>query len=216
MATIATGYTFADGQTATPVRLNALAGSATVTFTTAADTDDASLEVSGNKFRVKDSGITAAKQAAGVPVQLVEATPITAVQTISATIPLDNTKPQQSTEGTQLWSQAMTLAHSTNKVLVEARVQVANGATGTTAVLALFRDSGADALAVSFVSLPAQAGGVAVLRYLDTPGATSATYKVRLGKVTGGGDIFVSGSGAGGNLFNGTLASTLSLTEIRA
>jgi hypothetical protein len=215
MATVATGYTFADGQTATPVRLNALSGSATITFSTAADTDDASLEVSGNKFRVKDGGITAAKVAAGVPVQLVEAAPITSVQTISATIPLDNTKPQSS-EGTQLWSQAMTLAHATNKVLVEARVQVANGATGTTAVLALFRDSGADALAVSFVSLPAQAGGVAVLRYLDTPGATSATYKVRLGKVTGGGDIYVSGSGAGGNLFNGTLASTLSLTEIRA
>lgn len=215
MATIATGYTFADGQTATPVRLNALAGSATVMFSTADDTDNASLEVSGNKFRVKDSGITAGKLAAGVPVQLVEATPITAVQTISATIPLDNTKPQSS-EGTQLWSQAITLAHATNKVLVEARVQVANGATGTTAVLALFRDSGADALAVSFVSLQAQAGGVAVLRYLDTPGATSATYKVRIGKVTGGGDIFVSGSGAGANLFNGTLASTLSLTEVRA
>jgi hypothetical protein len=65
MATIATGYTFADGQTATPVRLNALAGSATITFSTGDDTDNSTLEVSGNKFQVKNLGITSAKLAAG-------------------------------------------------------------------------------------------------------------------------------------------------------
>lgn len=213
MATLTKGETFASGEVVTPTRANRLVDNATVTFQSG-DADGVTLEVSGGAFRVKDSGVSAAKVATGFPVQVVEATPITSVQTITATIPLDNTKPQSS-EGTQLWSQAITLASASNKVLVEARVQVANGATGTTPVVALFRDSGADALATGFLSLPASSGGATVLRYLDTPGATSATYKVRIGIVSGGGTVYVSGSGAGANLFNGTLVSTLTLTEIK-
>jgi membrane-bound inhibitor of C-type lysozyme len=49
--------------------MHQLVDSATVTYTSAGDTDDSTLEVSGNKLRVKDGGITAAKLAtAAIPI----------------------------------------------------------------------------------------------------------------------------------------------------
>lgn len=61
MATITKGKTFISGETVEPADMHQLVDSATVTFNTAADTDDSTLEVSGNKFRVKDSGVTRSK-----------------------------------------------------------------------------------------------------------------------------------------------------------
>lgn len=69
MATIATqlnsGSGFAAGETVTATKLNNLVNTATPTYTSAGDTDDSTLEISGNKFRVKDGGIVAAKLATG-------------------------------------------------------------------------------------------------------------------------------------------------------
>jgi hypothetical protein len=64
MATVTKGKTFISGETVEPADMHQLVDSATVTFSTAADTDDSTLEVSGNKFRAKDGGITAAKLSA--------------------------------------------------------------------------------------------------------------------------------------------------------
>lgn len=77
MATLTKGKTFTSGETVTPAKLNSLVDDGTVTFTTAADTDDSTLEVSGNKFRVKDGGITSAKLLAAVANALM---PVGAVQ----------------------------------------------------------------------------------------------------------------------------------------
>jgi hypothetical protein len=70
MATLATqlnsGSGFAAGETVTATKLNNLVNTATVTYTSAGDTDDSTLEVSGNKLRVKDGGITNAKLATGI------------------------------------------------------------------------------------------------------------------------------------------------------
>lgn len=66
MATVTKGKTFISGETVEPADMHQLVDSATVTFTTAADTDDSTLEVSGNKFRVKDGGITTAKLNASI------------------------------------------------------------------------------------------------------------------------------------------------------
>lgn len=213
MATLSLPTPYSNGDTVTPTNLNAHVTGAVVNFSNS-DTDNSTLEVSSNQFRIKDAGVTKAKVAAGLSVQTIEATPITSVQTITATIPLDNTKPQN-TEGTELWSQAISLV-SGSRVLVDARIQLSNGASGTTAIASIFRDSGADALATNFISLSAQQGGVLSVRLLDSPAAVSATYKVRIGIVSGGGTLYVSGSGAGANLFGSTLASTLTLTEIKA
>jgi hypothetical protein len=69
MATIATqlnsGSGFAAGETVTATKLNNLVNTATIAFSTANDTDDSTLEVSGNKLRAKDGGIVAAKLATG-------------------------------------------------------------------------------------------------------------------------------------------------------
>lgn len=61
MATITKGKTFISGETVEPNDMHQLVDNATIAFTTANDTDDSTLEVSGNKFRVKDDGITANK-----------------------------------------------------------------------------------------------------------------------------------------------------------
>ena len=61
MATVTKGRTFTSGETVTPAKLNDVVDLATVTFSAADDTDDSTLEVSGNKFQVKDAGITASK-----------------------------------------------------------------------------------------------------------------------------------------------------------
>ena len=73
MATIAItkGYNdpsgFTSGEVITPAKLNsAQSPTAAITFNTAADTDDSTLEVSGGKFRLKDGGVTLAKLVAAV------------------------------------------------------------------------------------------------------------------------------------------------------
>lgn len=66
MATITKGYTFTSGETVEPADMHNLVDDATVTFSTADDTDNSTLEVSGNKFRVKDAGVTNAKLATGI------------------------------------------------------------------------------------------------------------------------------------------------------
>jgi len=64
--TVTKGYNdptgFTSGETITPAKLNsAQSPTAAITFVTADDTDDSTLEVSGNKFRVKNDGVVTAK-----------------------------------------------------------------------------------------------------------------------------------------------------------
>jgi len=76
--TVTKGYNdpsgFTSGETITPAKLNsAQSPTAAITFSTAADTDDSTLEVSGGKFRVKDGGVTLAKLVSAVQNALVPA-----------------------------------------------------------------------------------------------------------------------------------------------
>lgn len=212
MATIATGYTFADGQTATPVRLNELAGSATITFSTGADTDNSTLEVSGNAFRVKDGGITAAKAATGFVVD-VQVGRNTTYSSVTATTPaLDDTVPLVS-EGTQINTATITPKATSNNVLV-----VASGAltasTATNAVVAVFR--GSTCIAAAYVSqYTANASAQYHVEVLDSPAvSTATTYTVRAGVVSGG-TLYVNGN-TSGRRFGGVQGQTLTLMEIRA
>jgi hypothetical protein len=66
MATVNRGKTFTSGETVEVADMHQLVDAATVTFSTTDDTDNASIEVSGNKFRVKDAGVTDAKLATGI------------------------------------------------------------------------------------------------------------------------------------------------------
>jgi hypothetical protein len=212
MATIATGYTFADGQTATPVRLNALSGSATITFSTAADTDDASLEVSGNKFRVKDGGITAAKVAAGYVVRVLQAKNGNYTSYI-AEIPVDGTVPLI-TEGADIVTQVIAPSSASNKVLV-----VADGWITTSAALnftaAVFRGT----TCIQAVLLSSYAANASVpfsIAALDEPATLAGTsYSVRIGVPTGSGaGLYINGTTTT-FLYGGTAGVTLTLYEVK-
>jgi microcystin-dependent protein len=72
--TVTPSKTFTSGEVVTPAKLSDAADpTATITFVTADDTDDSTLEVSGGKFRVKDGGVTLAKLVAAVQNALVPA-----------------------------------------------------------------------------------------------------------------------------------------------
>lgn len=135
----------------------------------------------------------------------------------------DNSKPQI-TEGapySQL-SKAITASATTNVLLIEAEVQ-GPGSTGNGGNLqiALFKDSGADALCLSAQSHSddSSASGYnhkATFRYSENPADTSEhTYSVRvqLGGTTG--DPKVNQNSAGNN-FGNTFISSLQITEFKA
>jgi hypothetical protein len=223
MATLSLPTPYTSGSTVTATNLNAHVTAAIVTFTDA-DTDDSTLEVDTNKFRVKDGGISTAKIAAGAvtgpkaavgfPVQVVNTATATK-QTISATTPLDNTIPQN-TEGAEITglATAITPSSSSNKVLVRVVLAVAAPATAGI-IVALHRDSVASAIAATVKTLT-DGSDFFVLEYLDSPATTSAvTYKVRVGK-TGANGCYVNGSNADASILGGVYQSTLTATEIRA
>lgn len=136
-----------------------------------------------------------------------------------AAIPGDNTIPQ-STEGTEVLSVSITPKKSTNYLLIEAHLTGCETSNvGDYIVAALFRDSGADALAVGLVA--GMGGGAASLtdgqcwvRLRVLAGSTSATtFKIRAGNNNGQGYL-----NANHNLFTfgGKINSTLTVTEIEA
>lgn len=217
MATLTAPYTFNNGDVVTVARMNNHVNGATVTFTDA-DTDDSTLEVDSNQFRVKDAGITAVKLAAGVPVQVVEATPITAPVFIDTAITV-GTGAMTISQGEQLWSQGITLQSASNRVEVSVVLNLAQAAnaSGALAVVGIFRTGTTNALATSLVSLPNSAYEQLAVRVIDaSPGGTTPTYTVRAAYNSTNEKYYVSGSSAGGSLLGGALASTLTLTEIKA
>jgi hypothetical protein len=166
-----------------------------------------------------NGAVTAPKVANGFPVQVVN-TASAATATISATIPWDNTIPQNS-EGTELTALATTITptSNTNKVLVRVDLQLASDTNwGGSCIAALFRDSVADALSVRVVTVPQATIGHLTLEFLDSPATASATtYKLRLGYI--GAALYVnSGVGTSAPLarFNNTFRSTMTCTEIKS
>jgi len=133
----------------------------------------------------------------------------------TTTIPIDNTIPQN-TEGTEFMTLAITPTSATSKLIIDVIWCGAISVTGTTMAVALFQDSTANALAVSSVSPPASAYIVSVpLRHYMTAGSTAmTTFKIRAGMGAAGTTTF---NGAGGiGYFGGTLASSITITEIAA
>lgn len=215
MADITKGETFANGETVTVTRLNNHVDNATITFSTADDTDNSTLEVSGNKFRVKDAGITAAKTAVGFPVQ-VRVARNTTYSSSTTTRAVNDTAPSI-TDGVEIGTLSITPTSSSNTVLARASgALVMNAAMGV--IVMLFR--GSTCIASTYVFGFAQNVGCAYsLEVLDTPGTTSpTTYSVRAaGTISSG--FYINGywnGAAGSRVFGGTQGQTLTLTEIRA
>lgn len=150
---------------------------------------------------------------AGDVVQVVN-TQTGANATGNTAIPQDNTIPQI-TEGTQFLSQAITPTNAANTLIIDVILNVTAGAA-TTIMVALFKAGTNDALAVTAQGIGSTniLNGIA-LRYKMTAGTTSAiTFSVRAGDATAG-SMYLNGITTG-QLFGGTLMSSITITEIKA
>jgi hypothetical protein len=194
---------------------------ANVTTAKIADANVTAAKLASNAVetaKIADGAVVNAKLADGAVVQVVQGSTTTVTTISSATasheIPADNTKPQ-STEGVEILTQAITPKSNTNKVLVRAICPFAlEGAN--TPIIALFKNSDANAMAASYISTSNAFNGMLVIEYLDSPATTSATtYKIRAGRGSAG-TFYVNGASGGVARFDGTLATTLTLIEIKA
>lgn len=136
-----------------------------------------------------------------------------AVATGTTTIPIDDTIPQN-TEGTEFMALAITPISSTSKLLIGVSA-ILTHPNNNNFTLALFQDSAANALAATIVYQTAAALTQVELNHYMTAGTTSSTtFKVRAGGNVAGTVTFNGMSGS--RLYGGSLASSITITEIAA
>lgn len=139
-----------------------------------------------------------------------------AVATGSTVLPVDDTIPQN-TEGDQYYSQAITPSSAANILVITSHINTANSAARNPAVIALFQDSTANALAASSEGSPANAGDnyELDLGHAMIAGTTSATtLKIRLGAGSAGTNTVNGNTSA--RQYGGALSSYLQVEEIAA
>ncbi|MDI1228371.1 MAG: hypothetical protein PSY14_11860 [bacterium] len=155
--------------------------------------------------------ITRTDMPSGAVIQSVAATYATNAD-LSSTIPNDDSIPQSS-EGTEILTVSITPTSASSTIEIDFRAM--GSAAGTASLIAaLFKDSGANALAASAgvagsVTLPGPLG----LIYQESAGSTSArTYKIRVGANTG--TCRLNGT-TSARLYGGASAAMLVVREIK-
>jgi len=130
----------------------------------------------------------------------------------TSVIPIDNTIPQN-TEGAELFTVSITPKSATSKLLIQMVVQAAPS-SGAWMSIALFQDSGVNAIAATTLYTTVATAGVCIpLTYYMHAGTTSSpTFKLRYGP--SGNTMVINGSST--QLFGGTLISSMTITEISA
>jgi hypothetical protein len=153
----------------------------------------------------------------GMPIQITETTYAT-LNTVTATIPVDNTVPQN-TEGEELFTHSHTPKSATNILSIE--VLVHGSSTGSPAEwsIALFQDAIAAALAAAGNHQNSGTIGsgteTIALRHKMVAGGTSAiTFKVHAGD-SGSNTVTINGNG-GSRLYGGVLACSIRIIEYKA
>lgn len=136
-----------------------------------------------------------------------------AVATGTTQIPTDDSVPQN-TEGDQYMTVSITPKASSNKLYVEAKVFLSSSSASQHLTAALFKDSDANALAVSSEFMDTATAPLTVaLHYSMAAGTTSAiTFKVR-GGIGAAGTTTFNGS-AGTRRFGATTKSYIKVTEV--
>lgn len=165
------------------------------------------------------SGVASAAQTAasqkltGDTVQVVAAQ-TGAVGTGTTIIPLDDTIPQI-TEGDQYLAQAITPTNASNYLEIEVHCMLATSAVSGFMTAALFQDSTANALAAATQYVGSNNAMIHVsLKHRMLAGTTSATtFRVRCGGNNAGTTTF--NGQAGGRIFGGVMASSITITEIK-
>lgn len=142
-------------------------------------------------------------------------TQVSAVSTGTTTIPLDDTIPQI-TEGTEFMTLAITPTSASNILHIDVVFNGSNSTGAGTLIVALFQGATADALACA-AQVMANSSVLTHVRFSHrlTAGSTSATtFRVRAGFSTAATVTFNGATGA--RLFGGTMASSITITELKA
>lgn len=142
-------------------------------------------------------------------IQRVEATPYTSYSSVTTTIPVDDTIPQN-TEGDQLVTVSITPIATTNRLVIRGQIFCAPSASAV-ATVALFQDSTASALAVSAMNLGSTGEKSVIDIYHEMAAGTtsSTTFKLRAGPSSG--TLYINGDGA--RKYGGIAACRLSVEE---
>lgn len=178
---------------------------------------------STDEFLVWDASASALRkvswnsmQPAGSVLQTIQSV-TTALQTITGTIPNDDTIPQSS-EGGEVLTATITPSSASNKILIRAVIYGTSTTTDTVSAIALFKDSDTNAIAAGRSFFPPGDGfgrsSVPVIEFLHSPSTTSAiTYKIRVGSNSG--SFYVNGNTSGSRILGGVQQSSLTLQEIK-
>jgi hypothetical protein len=174
---------------------------------------DSGLTVSATQALSNNSKKLATTEYADRQVGQVVFTELNAVANGTTSIPYDDTIPQN-TEGNQYVTLSITPKSATSKLLIEA-CMCFHGDAAENYTLALFQDSGADALAaVSFRSESTEGNAPVVIRHEMTSGTTAATtFKLRAGGNTSGSSLTLNGK-SGSRRYGGVAASLFTIREI--
>jgi hypothetical protein len=136
-----------------------------------------------------------------------------AVATGSTAVPTDDTIPQK-TEGDEYMTLAITPTSSTNKLRIDVTVFATASATNKWNTVALFQDTGSDAIAVgaNFQAIATAGMPVTFSHYMTSGTTSSTTFKVRAG--TQGSATMTFNGQSGGRLWGGVIASSIIITEL--
>jgi hypothetical protein len=158
------------------------------------------------------AALVSSEMPAGSVVQVVNTT-TGSVETGSTTIPFDDTIPQN-TEGDEYMTLAITPTSITNKLKIDVVCNISNDHASTKCV-GLFQDSTANALAAVAKSQGGSNWQTSFkFTYYMTAGTTSeTTFKVRAGAQDG--TTTFNGYNSG-RMFGGVMASSITITEIKA
>lgn len=135
----------------------------------------------------------------------------------STIINYDDTIPQQSAEGTQFMTQAITPTSAANYLIVESSAQYGGPNGNFVLISAMFRDSTEDAVSVNWWRVDGPTGQSCQLRcdyVVQARTTSSTTFKIK-GGVNVAGTIEFNGAG-GGRLMGGAAGSSMYITEIFA
>jgi hypothetical protein len=130
----------------------------------------------------------------------------------STIIPIDNTTPQSS-EGDQYMSIDFVPLSSKSILEIDVNATLSFSSSGTV-TMALFQDSGANAICskpAGFVSSAGAMIGAFMRHNLKSSSTSLTTFKFRAGNVNAGTTYF---NGNGATLYNGTLFSSITIKEI--
>lgn len=127
------------------------------------------------------------------------------------TIPLDNTKPQN-TEGNQFITCSITPKSASNVLLIEVLLHLFTPSSGAM-IAALFQDSTADALCADCVSISNTLVQIRLTHQMLAGTTSATTFKVKAGCNVGASTTYFNTDGTGSALFGGILNSSIVITE---